>query len=59
MPFETAVLNSAKDAAEKTVHAVDSTLKKFWSILDAAVEKKSPGEYMSPKGISSMQGQDS
>lgn len=59
MPFETAVLKTAKDTAEKTIHAVDSAMKKFWSILDAAVEKKSPGEYMSPKGINSMRGQDS
>jgi len=39
------------------VRAVDSALKKFWSVLDAAAEKKPPSETMTQKGIQSMQGQ--
>ena len=45
-----------KDTAEKGAHMVEAGIKKAWSILEAATEKQSPSEYLSPKAIYSMQG---
>lgn len=59
MPLETVAVKAATDAATQTVRTADSAMKKFWSILDAAAEKKPPSETMTQKGIQSMQGQPS
>ncbi len=56
MSIETQVVKTASDAANQGARLVDTAIKKFWSILDAAEEKKSPSEYLSPKGIDSIQG---
>jgi hypothetical protein len=44
------------DAAATAVKVVDAGLKKAWSILDAAGEKKAPSEYLSKNAISAIQG---
>lgn len=44
------------DAALKTAKIVETSLKKAWSILDAASEKKSPSEYLSKSAVQSIQG---
>jgi hypothetical protein len=44
------------DAARTSVKVVESSLKKIWSMLDAAGEKKPPSEILTPKAISSIQG---
>lgn len=57
--MEATAAKAVQDVTTKTIQAADSTMKKFWSILDAATEKKPPSEYLSQKGIDSMQGQGS
>jgi hypothetical protein len=44
------------DAVDTSVKVVDAGLKKIWSLLDAASEKKLPSETISPKAISAIQG---
>jgi hypothetical protein len=44
------------DAVVTTAKVVETGLKKAWSILDAASEKKAPSEYLSKDGISAIQG---
>ncbi len=56
MALESQVVKTTTDAATKSVRLVDAAMKKFWSILDAAEQKKSPSEYLTPKGIGSIQG---
>lgn len=59
MSLESMAVKTTQDVVSRTVNLVDSTMKKIWSILDAATEKESPSKYLSPRGISSIQGQDS
>lgn len=47
---ETAALS--KTAVKESINLV----KKAWSIMDAATEKISPGEYLSTQAIQSIQG---
>jgi hypothetical protein len=48
------------DAAAKTARVaerrVGDLVKKAWSIMDAASEKKTPSEYLSRRGTRSIQG---
>ncbi len=44
------------DTATATIKIVEAGLKKVWSILDAASEKKAPSEYLSKNAINSIQG---
>jgi hypothetical protein len=44
------------DAAKTATKVAETGLKKTWSILDAAGEKKTPSEMISPKAINSIQG---
>lgn len=44
------------DAVTTTSRLVETGMKKAWSILDAAVEKKSPSQALSKQGISAIQG---
>lgn len=44
------------DATTTTARVVETALKKAWSILDAASEKKAPSEYLSQNAISAIQG---
>jgi phage/plasmid primase-like uncharacterized protein len=40
----------------ETAKLAEAALKKAWSIMDAAAEKKSPSEYLSQTAIKAMQG---
>ena len=44
------------DAAQTSVKVVDAGLKKIWSVVDAAGERKAPSEMLSPKAIGAIQG---
>ena len=44
------------DAVVTTAKVVETGLKKAWSILDAASEKKAPSEYLSKNAMSAIQG---
>ena len=46
------------DVALTTAKVVEAGLKKAWSILDAASEKKAPSEYLSKKAIGAIQGKE-
>jgi hypothetical protein len=56
MPIESTVANTTRDISKKGLQAADGGLKKVWSILDAASEKKAPSEILSPKAIQAIQG---
>jgi hypothetical protein len=56
MPLETVALKVAADTTEATLRIGETAVKKAWSILDAATEKKSPGEILSSKAIQAIQG---
>jgi len=56
MTLETTTAKVATDTTRQAVKAADSTVKKIWSILDAATEKKAPSEFLSSKAINSIQG---
>jgi hypothetical protein len=45
------------DAATQTMKVADTSIKKAWSILDAATEKQSPSEYLGQRAVKSIQGQ--
>lgn len=44
------------DTTKVVAKAVEIGIKKAWSILDAASEKKAPSEYLSQRAIKSIQG---
>lgn len=44
------------DAAQKSAKEGVNLVKKVWSIMDAASEKKTPQEYLSSEAIKSIQG---
>ena len=50
---ETAI---AKAAVDTTTKLAETAIKKAWSILDAASEKKPPSEYLSQNAIKAIQG---
>lgn len=56
MSIETAANKATKDVAVKGVNVVDATIKKVWSILDAASEKEMPSKLLRPQAIKSIQG---
>jgi hypothetical protein len=49
----------ATDVTKKTLQTAETALRKVWSIMDAASEKKAPSEVLSQKGIQAMQGKSS
>jgi hypothetical protein len=56
MPFETAT-KVATDVVNQTMKVTETAIKKAWSIMEAAAEKKSPSEYLGSKAIKSIQGE--
>lgn len=44
------------DTVKTATQVAETGIKKAWSILDAAGEKKAPSEYLSQKAIGSIQG---
>lgn len=56
MSLETAAVKGTRDVASKGIRITDGIMKKAWSILEAAVEKKSPHEKLSKRAVSNIQG---
>jgi hypothetical protein len=53
---EALAFKAAKDTTRQAVGAVEAMVKKAWSVLEAAAEKQSPSEYLSPRAVSAIQG---
>ncbi len=47
---------AATDAAVTGIKTVEKGLRAVWSMMDAASEKKSPSQVLSPQGIQAIQG---
>lgn len=47
---------AASDMTKGVVRAGEQLVKKLWSIMDAASEKKPPSDYLSTQAIQSIQG---
>lgn len=56
MSLETTAIKATKDVAAKGVNVLDTTIKKVWSILEAASEKEPPSKTLYPQAIKAMQG---
>lgn len=50
------VVREATAVTKSSVKESINLVKKAWSIMDAASEKKQPSDYLSPKTIKSIQG---
>jgi len=48
--------NAAVDVTKTGLKVVEGALKKTWSMMEAASEKRGPSEYLSQQGMSAMQG---
>lgn len=46
----------ATEAVDKTKRIVEAGIRKAWSILDAASEKRPPSEYLSQQAVRAIQG---
>ncbi len=46
------------DTAVKTGKTVEKVIKKAWSVLDTAVHKETPTQYLSDAGIRAIQGKE-
>jgi hypothetical protein len=47
---------TVSDATRTTVKVADALIKKAWSVLEAASEKKEPKEYLTSQAIRNIQG---
>jgi hypothetical protein len=56
MAIETAA-KVTTDIVEKTAKVAETAMKKAWSIMEAAAEKKSPSEYLGQRSVKSIQGE--
>jgi len=56
MSMETEIYRSTQNAINETAKTTDIAIKKAWSILDAASEKKLPGDVLSPQAVKAIQG---
>jgi hypothetical protein len=56
MSLESAA-KAVTDVVDQTKKVTETAIKKAWSIMDAATEKKSPGEYLGQRAIKSIQGE--
>ena len=45
-----------KDTVQESVRIVETTLRKVWSVMDAAHEKPSPSQYLKPDAVRAIQG---
>jgi len=50
------IAKEAADGAKTAVREGTNFIKKAWSLMDAASEKRPPADYLSPKAIQSIQG---
>lgn len=53
MTLETKI---ATDVVRTTAKLAEAALKKAWSIMEAAAEKKPPSEYLSQNAVKAIQG---
>lgn len=44
------------DTARRTAKGAETLMKKAWSVMDAAAEKKQASQYLSDAGIRAVQG---
>ena len=51
-----AIVKSTTEATKATAKVVESSIRKAWSVLDAAAEKRAPSEVLSKQAISAIQG---
>ena len=56
MSMDTAAAKGTKDVTMKGVRIADGMMKKAWSILDAAVQKKPASDILNQRAIRSVQG---
>ena len=56
MPLESIVAKATKDTVDKSTRVIETSVKKAWSIMDAAVEKKAPSEQLNKRAMSAVQG---
>ena len=49
-------VKTVSDTTKGVVRTAETLVKKLWSIMDAASEKKAPGDFLSSQAISSIQG---
>ena len=56
MSLEATATKAVADGAKETARAAEKLVKKLWSIMDAASEKKAPSDYLSAQAIQSIQG---
>lgn len=50
-------LKETADVAKTSAKEGTNLIKKAWSLMEAASEKKTPQEYLSPKTIRTIQGE--
>lgn len=48
--------DTVQDGARKGLSVIGTGIKEIWSRLDAASEKKRPGEYLSQNAVRAIQG---
>jgi hypothetical protein len=56
MPLENISLKPVSDTVRKSVQAIDSAVRKIWTLLDSASEKKLPTEYLKQNAVRAIQG---
>ena len=54
--LESTAAKASRDVMDSTKRVTETAIKKAWSILDAASEKKLPSEYLGQRAISAIQG---
>lgn len=47
---------AAADTTKATARGLEALIKRAWSLMDAAAEKKAPSDYLSSGAIQSIQG---
>jgi len=50
------IIDTGKETVRETARLAEATIKKAWSIMDAAAEKMRPSQYLSEKAIKAIQG---
>lgn len=56
MGLESTAVKSVTDGTKVAVKQTEGLIKKLWSIMDAASEKKPPSDYLSSTAVRSIQG---
>jgi len=44
------------DTVKASAKVAEAAVKKAWTVMEAAAEKKAPTEYLSPKAVGAIQG---